>query len=280
MPSCRSHFCNRWNSAVFSSFPFVFYNRAIVTKEYLTNDRPWTTCLGANAGKLQKRAKTFTRISSIECARRYVDPLSGAGDVVVVTNLTNNGDAFDDGTSLLAYYDTMRPDRDWRTLSSWVCSSITDLIIHSWLPGRCTKIISSHIFFNWSVSANRTQEYVTVEYCLSEGIMDMSEKCGLHLNSTIMFVVCAMNVVKCLSILFTLLTSIRQTKQEYLVTIGDGIASFLMRVDPHTKGFCLQGWRYFEKRSWLRNPVEWNGPQAIRKFRASSWTSWITTLSW
>lgn len=211
-----------------------------MTNEYLTNARSWPASLGVNVNELQLSAKNFTRISSVECARRYVDPLSGAGDVVVVTNLTNNSNAFNDGTSLLAFYDTMDPDHDWRTLNSWACYAVFDLVIHSWVPGRCTKLINSPNFFNWSVAANGTQGYVAVEYCLSEGVMDISEKCGLHLNSTIMFIVCAMSVVKCLSILFTLLTSTRQTEQKYLVTIGDAIASFLMRVDPCTKGLCLQ----------------------------------------
>ena len=113
-----------------------------------------------------------------------------------------------------------------------------------------------------------------VDYRLSPGVYPIDNKCGLHFSATIMAIVCCMNAVKCLGILYTLLLFWHQGFS--LVTLGDAIASFLAVKDKYTEGICLVPQSDFQVKGWPKRPLRWHGPQTIRMFSVTRWAKWIT----
>lgn len=72
----------------------------------------------------------------------------------------------------------------------------------------------------------------TVQYCLAE---PAPQKCSLEYSETLISITVACNVVKTCVLLYLWLRS----KEAPLLTVGDAIASFLRRQDPHSRGMCL-----------------------------------------
>jgi hypothetical protein len=76
----------------------------------------------------------------------------------------------------------------------------------------------------------------TVKNCLSAGVTELDNKCGLYFSVWILLVACLMNFVKCLCIFYQLLLFSQDTTS--LVTIGDAIASFLAKEDNTMQKIC------------------------------------------
>jgi hypothetical protein len=73
-----------------------------------------------------------------------------------------------------------------------------------------------------------------LRYCIVEQVPEM---CKLGFSFPIAGMVIVANLVKACCMAWLLL---RYKKHEALVTLGDALASFLERPDPHTRGWCLQ----------------------------------------
>ncbi|KAL4784860.1 hypothetical protein BJX76DRAFT_356596 [Aspergillus varians] len=142
---------------------------------------------------------------------------------------------------------------------------------------------------NWTV--NVEDQAIPVEYCLGQPVQDLSNRCDLHFNTTIMIIVCVMNFIKVLGVAYTWIQSLRAhrreqraynpAEQEALVTIGDAMQSFLNQSDNHTRHMCLVSQFNFEQGSWhdLVGSRPWPGPQSIRKFKVASRRVWLTTIT-
>lgn len=274
---------------MFSSFPYVMYTTVVVTDDYLTNTVPWNTT-NPRTLALFNEGHTFERLNNTACIERYMDPLSGAGDVIVVTTLANNSVTYNDSSSLLDSFQ-LGALNDWETISRWMCSGQSALY-----TGFCSQANLAPFAHNWSITvgASNNPTYVSVAYCLSQGTSDMKDWCELHFSEIIMIVVCCMNVVKVVGIWFTWYLSTKEIRSrrdknvrkqkpgdDLLITIGDAMESFLDRPDETTAGMCLVSQLYLEEKkkgAWVVGPRLWKGETTIRKFKLASWRTWMLTM--
>lgn len=97
----------------------------------------------------------------------------------------------------------------------------------------------------WSIS-NRN-----IKYCLSEPI---AAKCTLNFHIPVMIYVVVANALKLLCMISTILN----TGEDPLVTIGDSISSFLVHPDPYTQGKCTASVFTFHERESQGKPKEWD----------------------
>ncbi|KAJ5355111.1 uncharacterized protein N7496_012323 [Penicillium cataractarum] len=271
-----------WNSAIFESFPFISYTTVFVTDDYLTNNNPWGDVGDDHTRAPQTNGREFDRLNGTSCIQRYMDPLSGAGDIVVLTNLLDNSLTNNDSTSFVKSF-RIWDTSNWDRLQTWIYDSPD----YPHRPYSERKLLP--YAGNWTV--NVEGQAIPVEYCLGQPVQDLSNRCGLHFNTTIMIIVCVMNFVKVLGVAYTWIQSLRahrrerraydSTAQEALVTIGDCMQSFLNRSDDHTRQMCLVSQFDFERGSWHSNLASrpWPGPLLIRKFTLASRRVWITTIS-
>ncbi|KAG2413845.1 hypothetical protein HFD88_003034 [Aspergillus terreus] len=271
-----------WNSAIFESFPFISYTSVFVTGDYLTNSTPWGDVADAHTRALQIKGRGFEQLNRTSCVQRYMDPLSGAGDIVVVTKLLDNSLTYNDSTSLVKSF-RIWDTSNWDRLQTWMYDSPD----YPRRPYSLRKLLP--YAGNWSV--NVADQAIPVEYCLGQPVQDLSNRCGLHFNTTIMIIVCVMNFVKVLGVAYTWVQSLQAHRRvraaynselEVLVTIGDSMQSFLNRNDMHTQRMCLVSQFDFEGRRWhsgLTGSQPWPGPRSIRKFKLASRRVWITTIS-
>jgi hypothetical protein len=273
-----------WNSAIFSSFPFVAYRVAFVTSDFQTNSKPW----GENPD-LQFAWRNFTKLNNADCITRYLNSVSGAGDVVVVTSMTSadNYAFYKDDTSLI---ETFGPRDDVSTIVDWVCDSPQyqmNATNYCW-AGNLLPTAS-----DWSVDV--VGEDIPVQYCLAEDLANMDDWCGLHFNTIILIIICAVNFFKAISILFTwgflvqgwhwkrLLRPVvlpRENDEDYrpMVTVGDAIQSFLGRSDDTTQGMCLVSQKDFQRRhGWpTAGPRIWKGEVKVCRFKLASKKHWFS----
>ncbi|KAL3478462.1 hypothetical protein BJX99DRAFT_256359 [Aspergillus californicus] len=272
-----------WNSAVFESFPFISYTSVFVTGSYLTNNNPWGNVADARTRALQTMGRGFDRLNRTSCIQRYMDPLSGAGDIVVVTKLLDNSLTSNDSTSFVKSF-RIWDTSNWDRLQNWMYDSPD----YPHRPYSEDKLLPYAA--NWTV--NVEGQAIPVDYCLGQPVQDLSNRCGLHFNTTIMIIVCVMNFVKVLGVAYTWIQSLRAHRreqraynayeQEALVTIGDSMQSFLNHSDKHTRQMCLVSQSDFPRGGWHNDPVgsrAWPGPQSIRKFKLASRRAWFTTIS-
>jgi hypothetical protein len=179
---------SRWNSAIFTSFPFVVYRVAYVTSDFQTNSNPWKSKLNAD---LQ-----YSAWNNMDCINRYLNSVSGAGDVVVVTSMTS---AENHNSSLIFTFNR----GDFATIVDWVCQSpqYNQTQKNYCWPGNLLPIAS-----DWSIPVGVYLDDAipaTVQYCLAEDPLNMDDLCGLHFNTIILGIVCGMNFVKATAIWYT-----------------------------------------------------------------------------
>ncbi|KAF7502331.1 hypothetical protein GJ744_006019 [Endocarpon pusillum] len=122
-----------------------------------------------------------------------------------------------------------------------------------------------------------------VQYCLSRQNIPGEQEfrdCRVQCAPVILLVVALFNLVKCVSMLWLLYIRPEQT----LSTLGDAIASFLEKPDPHTKN-CgvatkmsvqasekrIDTWGEGECRAWL--------PATTRWYQAASLSRWLVTMT-
>jgi hypothetical protein len=281
-PMISTNSGSSWNSAIFSSFPFVAYRVAFVTSDFQTNSNPWEE----NPDLQSASWRNFTKLDNADCINRYLNSVSGAGDVVVVTSMTSteNDLRFKNDTSLI---ETFGLTEDISKIVVWVCSSPQyqlNATNYCW-AGNLLPVASS-----WSV--NISNQDVPVQYCLAEEPADMDDWCGLHFNTDILIIVCAVNFFKAVSVLFTWAFLVqrwhwkrklcRENEEDYrpMVTVGDAVQSFLRRPDDTTQGMCLASQRDFLRRDgWTARPRTWEGEVEVYRFKLASKKHWISTFA-
>lgn len=99
--------------------------------------------------------------------------------------------------------------------------------------------------------------------------------CSLRYDMRLLLTVIVANVVKVMAMAATLL----KYKHPSLVTVGDGIASFLEKPDSTTKGFCLATDKDFSSVQWDPKPREYVEDSLISsRSSGASKTQWAATL--
>lgn len=185
---------------------------------------------------LQDAASNFTRLSTRDCVRRYVDPMTSSGSVIVVardiSSSKNNGSSLLDGW--LSSWEV------WTGSASWVCSTRYQ---PSWK--YCSWSIAKEFADSWEVQLNVKSlagpDPVAVDYCLAGPQGDNRNKCGLHYSGHILGIVCGCTLVEALLICWVWLQYRRACAEgpgakrdsQPIITIGDAVQSFLVRSDRH-----------------------------------------------
>jgi hypothetical protein len=159
---------------------------------------------------------------------------------------------------------------DWSALDLWLCSP--------YLKTACLTSLKESFLLEqrpWRVAW--VGNSIPVDYCLSDGVIELDDKCGLHFSVWIMVVVCLMNLVKCLCICYTFLLFSKQATSldTSLVTIGDAIASFLGKRDSSTLEMCLASVDEFKQNKWNTNPRRWRGKITTRMFSLATRRQWL-----
>ena len=246
-----------------------------MTEDFASHNQSWGTVKGYDLDLMREASSTFERLENADCISRYIGALNGGKDLVVVTS-RKTADNFNE--TLIAS-DLAGAIGQWFDIGYWICKSKE--FFECLGEGGCTVDAIHPLISNWSVGTdfqpmNDTNyglgsvpyEYylsagsVPVEYCLSAGVNQINEKCGLHFSSTIMWIVCSINFLKCGFIIFV---SCYSGCTDSLVTIGDVVASYLERPDSTTKGMCLADKKAFPKRG------NWGTRAVVFKTRKTRW---------
>lgn len=218
---------------------------------------------GVNPGR------KITRDSPRDCISAYsTEFLSTRGNLVTVTtsSSTVNG-------SLLQFeqwYGGADP-------FGWICNN-TYRAAENAQNTFCQDIISNVLVHadDWRPSGNAG---FRVQHCLSEKVNEM---CSLQFSEIIIIVVIICNLAKFVVMSLTAFKLVWHP----IVTIGDGIASFLADPDERTEGMCLLTARKANLIEWKANsanplttdlsPVAlpWK-PENLRWFRAASFRRWF-----
>ena len=213
-------------------------------------------------------SSSFERLENADCINRYIGALNGGKDLVVVTSMK----AADISNRTLVTMDVAGTSQ-WFDIGYWICGSRG--IYPKLGGGGCTADAIHPFISSWSVatdmqSGNATHYAlgsVPVEYCLSAGVNAINERCGLHFSSTIMWIVCFMNFLKCGFVLFV---SCYSGCKDSLVTLGDVVASFLESPDKTTKGMCMATKKSFPRKG------NWGPGAVVFNSRKTRWISATT----
>ena len=127
-----------------------------------------------------------------------------------------------------------------------------------------------------SNAADWTPDNFSAQYCMSEPVRGT---CAFSMNLIIILLVIICNLGKALCMAFVGFSKISNS----LITMGDGVASFLRQPDPHTKGMCTATKKDIVRTARHRTwgvPLysnEWR-PESKRWFVAASKTRWWTFI--
>ena len=110
-------------------------------------------------------------------------------------------------------------------------------------------------------------------YCLAERVDD---ECSVQSNPYVAIIILGLNLAKAIAML---VTSQKVTGRS-LVTIGDGISSFLETPDQYTRGMCLASYRDFKRmhRKWNLVPKTY-APTRVWGFSAAGKKRWIGCIA-
>ena len=214
-----------YNSAVFSTLSDHEYSVAIVSHDFLTGapfSDPDPLPAGVNDTEigyssyprqrfeeLQNKISKLQNLSNDACVKAYRNEIvPDRRSVLAVSSATEHNN------SLLKYFssDGFAVGGEGVSSYQWTCPESGDDCVFS--------------AQNWTVLG------FPIEYCLSDQI---ESSCKLQLSLVIMVIVVLCNFAKalCMSLTIWKLSSMP------LLTLGDVIASFLDRPDPHTANNCL-----------------------------------------
>jgi hypothetical protein len=155
----------------------------------------------------------------------------------------------------------------------WLCPNDLGYDCEVYLPSIQSQIKKD----NWTVASHSSSGGGwKVDYCLAEKVRQF---CKLQYSFPLTMVVITFNLVKS-AILCYMWFGMREAP---ILTIGDAIASFLRRPDPHTKGGCLLLHREVESMLWYL-------PTSIKKYplhkprryfgKRKRWGSAVSTRRW
>jgi len=273
-----------WNSAVFTSIPFVTFPVAGVTSDFLEVRDDWTTqrpildpTIAHNSSviyALHEGARNFTRYSNLDCMELYIDPRTASSEVVLVaaTAASQNN-----GSSLIFGFISGSDSSQWNAATAWICPNRGDK--HDRF---CTMEWANEFYDNWTVYQKFTTPdgqshdvHMTVDHCLvGDRATDTDERCELLYNKGVLFAVCVLTFVDSLLILGILILCRKHT----LVHIGDAIADALengssfVRHSPHSPAPIVGSWgRVALTRS------RWCSASRPRWYQAVTTKAWITS---
>lgn len=223
------------------------YVVATVEPDFLTNTRPWNISLNpeteSTAGiystlqesLLRNQAKDWDNLTTTECIKRYSNSLSGARSVVLVLEDHTDTKQFpDNNLTALVDLNPRDPSLVWEQV--WLCQGF-DIPANHWCGPGGLLPNSTNFIYGWgpqrpdsdAVAAPDYAYTGRVAYCLSEGIAPVEEECGLHFSTSLMAIVCTLNLLKCACMLFVWWRLRRRTlpEERHLITFGDAVSSYL-----------------------------------------------------
>jgi hypothetical protein len=111
------------------------------------------------------------------------------------------------------------------------------------------------------------------DYCLAERI---DGHCSVQSNPHVAIIILALNLAKAIAMLVVS----RKMISRSIVTIGDGISSFLETPDQYTKGMCLASYHEIKrmKREWRPVPRIYT-PARVFCFSTAGKTRWIGCIA-
>ena len=209
------------------------------------------------------------RLENAACIQAYASVFQFSPSNTLLVTIDGNSTASADYSGLYyaAYesFEVIRPNRDSCSAvlasSGWVC------------PGdQCTNDCTNKYrdlvsdASSWSpLNASRP-----VSYCLSQKI---PEHCKLHFSLDLITVVIVFNILKALLMCY----AVFGISEEPLMTLGDGISSFLRTPDTSTLGCCLFTKKDFNNTGLVWQPIarQWHCTN-MRWFRSGSYLRWLT----
>ena len=265
-----------YNSAVFDTLSTHQYNAYVVTQDFLSG-APYSYNFTVNyeegdprdlETRLEELRKSISpnsdnplkTLNKKDCILTYGGISAKNKDVLVVSKTTN-------ATNSLIHIEVGKSPTHPGFSNDWLCGfrytlddtrlcNVEDAANHAedWF------VRNSSFYFEW------TRNF-PIDYCLSQ---TAPEKCALQFSLPIMLIVIVCNVVKITCMILIMLMRGSQP----LTTVGDAIASFLMKPDPATKNICLADKYFFREKSWQAKPLTWRS-ERHRWLRAASKTRWL-----
>lgn len=229
----------RWNSAVFTSRPFVAFPVAGVTNDFLQVSDDWASQrpildpeIAHNSSAiyaLHEHARNFTRMSNLECMETYIDPRKPSSELVLVANITA---AQNNESSLVFGWISGSNSARWDSATFWICR-------HRGAKHDrfCNMNWAREFQDEWTVGQDfytpdgeRHSAVITVEYCLiGEQSNKMPERCESLYNKFLLFVICTLTLLDSGLILAVLVLHQKHT----LVQVGDAITEALDNPSSH-----------------------------------------------
>ncbi|KAF2237908.1 hypothetical protein EV356DRAFT_362818 [Viridothelium virens] len=277
-----------YNSAVINSIAAWEY-QIILANDTFVQDDLWQQSLGTGdvSPQIIQIHDTFfsglspQRLDTDECISTYGQSFQTArGDVVLVyengINISD-GSAWNEGGGVLNLYNTPIEEGGADSVEqfSWICADENAEGPESLHLPLCSSEIP-HIKTdagNWSPYFG-----AVVSYCLSKPQIEM---CEVNFSLPIAIVVILLNGFKAIIMAITAFTS----KEQPLVTVGDGVASFLRNKDTTVSNMCLSSRMDFGNKKncrrllsqqalpqlWVANRTRW--------FRAASKMRWVAVIT-
>ena len=203
--------------------------------------------------QIQQQSVNYTRLSPKECISAYSTFfLSTRRNLVLVTDSPSLANG-----SLLAFggYRTDPRELSWMYNATYNTRYSPSFKYHDALP----KLLANAD--DW-----RPIDYgPRIQYCLSE---TTPEACSLQFSFVIISIVIICNMGKTLIMAFTAFKMVWQP----LITVGDGIASFLVEPDKTTKSACLLRVEDLGASSWFKFMRK---SKKTRWFQSSSLRRWL-----
>lgn len=219
--------------------------------------------------EIQRNSPTYEPLPPAKCISEYSQTfLSTRRHVILVTSNTSSANG--SFVSLFPYY----PDG----IQPWMCN-----------PDGLEKYAESDIYRLYNcvdaLPKNPTNvddwrpdygpdygvddDYGPVEHCLSERV---PEACSLQFSLIILLIVIACNLCKTLVMVFMAFRLMWQP----LITVGDGVASFLAEPDETTRGACLVTAKIAQRNDWTNRtyPFMWI-PKHTKGFETASRRRWL-----
>jgi len=201
----------------------------------------------------------LAKYSVNECRKAYaVRYATKVGELLLVTSDTSiSNESYVDGSGSWAWDDSEQIPY------YWTCGDGYSPQPYKLKDGKvCTAAIASSATDRWTVNGH------SIEYCMVE---ETPESCKLGFNSRMMIFVLVANFVKCIIMVLTLW----RLKAPTLVTVGDGVSSFLQRPDKTTIGVCLN-----TNRDFIRWADGRPNPSRVWNSKSHSWFESASIKRW
>lgn len=230
---------------------------------------------------MQQEAHTYKNLTLAECFDLYNSYWTPQGNAIILVR--NQSVQMTAGSSLLMYVSIIPRSDDWGK-NMWALGN-----------GTGTFIAKSPVepIQSWYLGPPK----YAVSHCLVRDPQELQTKCRFEYSPIIMFVICAMNMIKwsvmlCIWALGRYQSrEVHQDNKEVLYTLGDAIASFMRKPDRTTRDMGMATKHDFlSKRSWgtrfTKRRPEFQSPPPARRFEkekrqwrhAASLQRWIVLV--